>query len=157
MVPRDWVRTLPGDLMGMAIMRFLGIEQPTRIHDAGDVTAFVVEDARVGKFFKINLMPTRAQTFGRYVFATYELDPETLAHECEHIRQWGKLGPAYLPAYFVSSATEWLAGRRPYWDNAFESAARDRATADMAKAAAAAPQSPAPASTPTAERDANPT
>jgi hypothetical protein len=131
---RDLVRTLPGDLMGMAIMRFLGIERPTRVHDAGDVTAFVVEDERVAKFFKINLMPTRAQTFGRYVFATYPLDPETLAHECEHIRQWSKLGPAYLPAYFVSSGVEWLAGRRPYWDNAFEAAARGRATDEMATA-----------------------
>lgn len=136
MALRDGWRTLPGDLMGMAIMRFIGVDQPTRVCQVGDVTAVVVEDERVATFFKINLMPTRAQTFGRYVFATYELDPETLAHECEHIRQWERLGPAYLPAYFVSSATEWLAGRRPYWDNAFESAARDRAARDAAELAA---------------------
>ena len=137
MTPRDLWRALPGDLMGMAIMRFIGVEQPTRVSDAGDVTAIVVEDERVAKFFRVNLMPTRAQTFGRYVLATHELDAETLAHEREHIRQWSRLGPAFLPAYFVSSATEWLAGRRPYWDNAFESAARDRATRDVTDAATA--------------------
>ena len=124
---RDWWRTLPGDAMGLMIMRFVGVEQPTRVHDTGDVVAYVIEDEGVGRFFEINLIPTRAQTFGRFVFATYALDPETLEHECEHIRQWAKLGPAYLPAYFAASGLEYLAGRRAYWDNGFEAAARDRA------------------------------
>jgi hypothetical protein len=135
--PRDWWRVLPGDAMGLMIMRFIGVERPTRVHDAGDVVAYVIEDERVARFFKINLIPTRAQTFGRFVFATYELDPETLAHECQHIRQWAKLGPAYLPSYFAASGLEFLAGRRAYWDNAFETAARDRAAQEIAAAAPA--------------------
>ena len=68
------------------------------------MTAFVVEDERIDRYFRLHLIQTRAQTFGRYVFARSALDPETLAHECEHIRQWQKFGPFYLPAYFVSSA-----------------------------------------------------
>jgi hypothetical protein len=37
-----------------------------------------------------------------------------MAHECEHIRQWERLGPLYLPAYFGSSALAFLRGRRSY-------------------------------------------
>jgi hypothetical protein len=77
-------------------------------------------------------MPVRAQTVGRYVFAREILPPEIVAHECEHIRQWERFGPFYLPLYFSSSALVLLRGRRAYWDNAFESAARRRAERETA-------------------------
>lgn len=124
---REAWRTFPGDLLGLIVLHGLGIANPNRVHDAGDVRALVVEDERVARYFRFGLIPTRAQTLGRYVFATYTLDPETLAHECEHIRQWSWLGPLYLPAYLASSAFAFVRGRRAYWDNAFEVAARRRA------------------------------
>ena len=128
---RDWWRTLPGDLLGLVVMLGLGIERHTRIYDAGDVRAFVVEDERIGRYFRFHLIPTRAQTLGRYVLARSTLDDETLAHECEHIRQWQRFGPLYLPAYLGSSAVAFLRGGRPYWDNRFEAAARRRAAAGV--------------------------
>jgi len=125
-IRRAW-QALPGDLLGLIVMRGLGIDRPTRTHDDGDVRALLVEDSRVDRYLRLALIPTRAQTLGRYVFARTALDPETLAHECEHIRQWRRLGPLYLPAYFGSSAIAFLTGGRAYWDNVFEAAARQRA------------------------------
>ena len=126
----DAWRALPGDALGMGVMLGCGIEAPTRIVRYGDVTAVMVEDPRVERWFRAHLIPVRAQTLGRYVFALGRVPEPILAHEVEHIRQWSRFGPLYLPAYFGSSAAAWLRGRRPYWDNAFEAAARHRAELD---------------------------
>jgi hypothetical protein len=128
---RDAWRALPGDSLGMAVMRGCGIEAPTRIVESGGVTAVMVEDPRVERWFRAHLMPVQAQTLGRYILARGPVPPDILAHEVEHIRQWSRLGPLYLPAYFGSSAAAWFRGRRPYWDNAFEAAARSRAALEM--------------------------
>jgi hypothetical protein len=113
-------------------MRGCGIDAPTREVAAGDVTAVLIEDPRVELWFRANLIPVQAQTLGHFVFARDTVPPDILAHECEHIRQWSRFGPLYLPLYFGSSAVAWLRGRRPYWDNAFETAARTRAEREMA-------------------------
>jgi hypothetical protein len=128
-------RALPGDLMGLAVMRGCGIRAPSRVVDAGGVSAIVVEHPNVGRYFEMQMMPVQAQTLGRYVFARCPVPEHTLEHEIEHIRQWQRFGPLYLPLYFGSSALALLRGRRPYWDNRFESAARRRA--DRAPSASA--------------------
>lgn len=120
-------RALPGDALGRAVMLGCGIQSPTRIVRHGDVTAVMVENPRVERWFRAHLIPVQAQTLGRYVFARGPVQEQILAHEVEHIRQWSRFGPFYLPAYFASSAAAWLRGGRPYWDNAFEAAARARA------------------------------
>lgn len=132
-VRRAW-RALPGDLLGRVVMRGCGIDAPTREVASGDVTAVLVEDPRVGLWFRAHLIPVRAQTLGHFVLTRETVSPEILAHECEHIRQWSRFGPLYLPLYFGSSALAWLRGRRPYWDNAFEAAARVRSERDTAAA-----------------------
>jgi len=129
---RDAWRALPGDLLGLAVMRGCGIDAPTRRVVAGDVTAVLVEDPRVGLWFRAQLIPVQAQTLGRYVVALGPVPADVLAHECEHIRQWRRFGPFYLPIYFGSSAAAFLRGRRPYWDNVFEAGARKRADRDTA-------------------------
>ena len=106
--------------------------RPPAASNAGDVSAVLIEDHRVRLWFRAQLIPVRAQTLGHYVFACEPVPAGIIAHECEHIRQWGRFGPFYLPLYFGSSALALLRGRRPYWDNAFESAARARAERDMA-------------------------
>ena len=121
---RDWWRSLPGDLLGLMVMFGCGIPAPTREHVAGDVAAVLVEDPRVERWFRAQLIPVRAQTLGRYVFARESVPADMLVHECEHIRQWERFGPLYLPLYFGSSGIALLRGRRPYWDNHFEAAAR---------------------------------
>lgn len=41
-------------------------------------------------------------------------------HEHVHVRQYERWGPAFLPAYVLSSVWQLLKGRRFYRDNAFE-------------------------------------
>jgi hypothetical protein len=105
-----WLRLawqkVPGDLLGLTVMRASGIHRPTRVVTLDDVTAVVVEDPRVGR--------------------RVPLDERTLVHESEHIRQWRRWGPLYLPLYFGSSGLALLRGRHPYDDNWFEVAARRR-------------------------------
>jgi len=129
---RNLWRALPGDLLGLTVMRGCGISSPTREIDAGDVRAVLVEDVRVDRWFRAQLMPVRAQTLGRYVFAREPMPDDIVAHECEHIRQWQRFGPLYLPLYFGSSAVASLRGRPAYWDNRFEVAARRRAELETA-------------------------
>jgi hypothetical protein len=129
-------RTLPGDVLGWTIMRGCGVATAGRHVRCGDVDVAVVERPEVARWFRANLMPVVAQTVGRYVFATGPIPDETLAHELEHVRQWSRLGPLYLPAYFGSSAAAFVRGRRAYWDNRFETAARKRAADEMAARAA---------------------
>jgi hypothetical protein len=132
-VRRAW-RALPGDLLGRVVMRGCGIDAPTREVASGDVTAVLVEDPRVALWFRAHLIPVKAQTLGHFVLARDVVSEDVLAHECEHIRQWSRFGPLYLPLYFGSSALAWLRGRRPYWDNVFETAARGRSERDTAAA-----------------------
>ncbi len=129
---RNLWRALPGDLLGLMVMRGCGISGPTREVVSGDVTAVLVEDPRIRRWFRAHLLPVRAQTLGRYVFSRDALPPEILAHECEHIRQWERFGPLYLALYFASSAAALFRGGRPYWDNRFEAAARARSERDRA-------------------------
>ncbi len=123
-------RTLPGDLLGWVVMRGSGVRQPNRVVRVGDVTAHVVENKRLGRYLDSGWMQIHAQTVGHYVFARAPLDPKTLAHECEHIRQWRRFGPLYLPLYFGASGLALVRRRRPYWDNRFEVAAMRRAERD---------------------------
>jgi hypothetical protein len=129
---RNWWRSLPGDMLGRLVMVGCGIPAPTREHDAGEVRAVLVEDPRVARWFRVHAIPVEAQTLGRYVFSRGPLPPHTLAHEVEHIRQWERYGPLFLPLYFGSSAVALCRGRRPYWENRFEAAARMRADRESA-------------------------
>lgn len=119
-------------MLGRLVMLGCGIPASTREHDAGDVTAVLVEDVRVARWFRAHLMPVQAQTLGRYVLSRDPLPPDTLAHEIEHVRQWERFGPFYLPIYFGWSAVAALRGKRAYWDNGFELAARKRAERELA-------------------------
>jgi hypothetical protein len=90
------------------------------------VTAVLVEDPRVERWFGANLIQVQAQTLGRYVFSREPVTPELLAHECEHIRQWERFGPFFLVLYLGSSVVAAVRGRQAYGDNWFEAAARRR-------------------------------
>jgi hypothetical protein len=118
-------------MLGRLVMLGCGIPAPTRVRNASGVQALLVEDPRVGLWFRVHAMPVTAQTLGRYVFSRGPISDHILAHECEHIRQWGRFGPFFLPLYFGSSAVAMFRGRRPYWDNRFEAAARRQVDRDQ--------------------------
>jgi hypothetical protein len=41
-------------------------------------------------------------------------------HELVHVAQYERWGILFIPAYFLSSAYEWVRGRDPYRENMFE-------------------------------------
>jgi hypothetical protein len=65
-----------------------------------------------------------AITFGHVVLSTVAADDELMEHERAHVGQYERWGVFLLPAYLVASIWVRLRGRRAYWDNPFEKAAR---------------------------------
>ncbi len=89
--------------------------------------------ARHGHTGRVSL-PFGAITLGHVVLAS---DPQQMQllreHERAHVAQYERWGALFLLAYPLSSALQWLRGRRPYFDNHFEvqaRAAEARARAD---------------------------
>jgi hypothetical protein len=119
-------RVLPGDLLGLLVIRACGIRGVSRQIRVGDLTADLVEHPNVARYLDHGAMPIRAQTLGRYVFAREPLSPQFVEHELEHVRQWQRLGPLFLPAYLASSVSALARHRHPYWTNRFEVSARRR-------------------------------
>ena len=62
-----------------------------------------------------------AMTLGHVLLGVNEAElARVRAHEHVHVRQYERWGPFFLPAYLSSSLWQWLRGRNPYRDNAFE-------------------------------------
>lgn len=63
----------------------------------------------------------RAITLGHTILSlsSYDLDV-TRDHEHVHVRQYGRWGPFFIPAYLLCSLVLWIRGRDPYRDNPFE-------------------------------------
>ncbi len=127
-------RAVPGDLLGAGASWLAGASASRRVDvvtDDGAVlcTAVVVEDRRLGRWLDLVPLSPVAMTFGRYVLARRPLDEGTLRHELEHVRQWSRLGPLFLPAYLLDSLVVRVLGGDRYRDNRFEIAARAREAA----------------------------
>jgi hypothetical protein len=70
-------------------------------------------------------LPFVAITLGEVVIATSPRHLRRLrAHEREHVAQMRRWGLFFFVAYPLASLWQWLRGRRAYWDNPFEVAAR---------------------------------
>jgi hypothetical protein len=120
-------RTLPGDLVGLAVMRLCGGIRPTReVPRADGPPALLVEDPRAGRYLDNVPLKPYAQTLGRYILAREQVPDTIVRHELEHVGQWTRLGPFFLPVYGAASFLAILAGRNRYFDNIFEIAARAR-------------------------------
>jgi hypothetical protein len=123
---------LPGDVIGLTVMRLCGGLRPTREvprPNAPDAPpALLVEDPRAALYLDNVPLKPYAQTLGRYILARERLPDTIVRHELEHVRQWSRLGPLYLPFYGLASFVAILAGRNRYLDNTFEVAARARET-----------------------------
>lgn len=119
-------RALPGDLMGLLVMRACGGLRVTRRVDIDGVQALLVEDPRAGRY--LDHVPLRpfAQTLGRIVLAREPIPDATVRHEVQHVRQWQVLGPLFLALYGLESLRATLAGGHRYRDNGFERSARAR-------------------------------
>jgi hypothetical protein len=77
------------------------------------------------RYFLLHCLPlfrgAGALTLGHVVVACDEtyLD-RWREHEFVHVGQFERWGPAFLPAYFLSTFLQWVAGNDPYVDNYFE-------------------------------------
>jgi hypothetical protein len=80
----------------------------------------VIEAAGGGLAFLLRPW-AQAITLGHVILAR---SPRSLAalraHERRHVRQYERLGPFFLPAYFLIGAVIWLRGGRPYLDHPLE-------------------------------------
>lgn len=66
-----------------------------------------------------------AITFGHVVLGRTRSDLDaTRRHELEHVRQYERWGPFFLPAYLLCWLVLRLCKRNGYYDNPFERAAR---------------------------------
>lgn len=69
--------------------------------------------------------PMAAMAIGHIIITRrHGLTPQTLAHELTHVRQAARWGALFPLAYLAASAWAVLHGRRAYWHNHFEIAAR---------------------------------
>lgn len=74
---------------------------------------------------RARLLPFRAIVFGHVILSvTAEELQRVRLHELAHVAQYERWGPLFLLAYPASSLWQWLQGRDPYRDNAFEVEAR---------------------------------
>jgi hypothetical protein len=70
-------------------------------------------------------LPFRAMVLGHVILAVCDEELKQLGpHERVHVAQYERWGPLFLLAYPASSLWQWLRGKNPYRDNAFEVQAR---------------------------------
>ncbi len=126
----DAWRAAPGDLIGRTIVRLCGNPRPTREipRGPGRTPALFIEDPRLALYLDNVPLRPYAQTLGRYVIARERVPDSIVRHELEHVRQWSRFGPLYLPLYGLASIVAILAGGNRYLDNVFETVARARET-----------------------------
>ena len=112
---RNAWRALPGDLAALAVMRLCGGLRPSReVPRADGPPALLVEDPRAAKYLDHVPLRPYAQTLGRYILARERLPDAIIRHELEHVGQWTRLGPLFLPVYGAASFVAILAGRNRY-------------------------------------------
>jgi hypothetical protein len=116
-------RALPGGLLGRLVVRLAGARFSRTVDVEGVGRVHLAEDPRLGRWLdRVSRTPT-AMTFGDVVVARRALDDALVRHEAEHVRQWGLLGPLFLPTYLVASAVARAGGADRYRGNALEAAA----------------------------------
>jgi hypothetical protein len=107
-----WCWASPNTLLGL-LVALLCLSRP-RWHGG------VIEAAGGGLAFLLRPW-AQAITLGHVILAR---SPRSLAalraHERRHVRQYERLGPFFLPAYFLIGAVIWLRGGRPYLDHPLE-------------------------------------
>ena len=122
-------RSIPGDVLGKAVVRLCGVTEPSRRVALPDGTeGLLYEDPRLARYLDNVPLRPYAQTLGRIIVAREPMPTGTIRHELEHVRQWRRLGPLFLALYGLESMRVMLLGGHRYHDNRYELAARSRET-----------------------------
>ncbi len=117
---------LPLSLFGLMLALPIGIVRGRIDRVSGAVPALLVR-GRLGDRLLVRhpFGPMAAMAIGHIIIARrHGLTPQTLAHELAHVRQAARWGALFPFAYLAASAWAVLHGRRAYWHNHFEIAAR---------------------------------
>lgn len=131
-----WV-ALPGDLLGRLAVRLAGARVTRTVVVDGIGRVELAEDPRLAWWLDAVPRAPTAMTFGRVVVARRSLSDGLIRHEAEHVRQWTRLGPLFLPAYLGAGVVARLYGSDTYTGNPFERAASRAADLPTAIRAAA--------------------
>lgn len=126
----QWIRsiwTFPNTLLGLAI-GYLGVWTGGHVEKIDGCWEF--HGGWVSRLLR-SLPPAggaMAMTLGHTILGQTRcaLD-SSRAHEHVHVKQYEKLGPFFIPAYFVASFMAWLRRQDPYRDNIFEVEAYEKA------------------------------
>ena len=116
-------RALPGDLLGRGVIALSGARVTRTVVVEGAGRVVLVEDPRLGRWLDAIPRDPTAMTFGHVVLARTPLSDRLVRHETEHVRQWARLGPFFLPAYLLAGAVARLGGADSYAGNRLERAA----------------------------------
>ena len=117
---------LPLSLLGLMLALPIGIVRGHIDKVSGAVPALLVR-GRLGDHLLARhpFGPMAAMAIGHIIIARqHGLTPQTLAHELAHVRQAARWGALFPFAYLAASTWAVLHGRRAYWHNHFEIAAR---------------------------------
>jgi len=118
-------RAVPGDLVGRGVIALSGARMTRSVDVDGAGRVLLAEDPRLARWLDVVPHAPTAMTFGRFVVARAPLSDRLVLHEAEHVRQWGRLGPLFLPAYLCAGAVARMLGADSYAGNRFERAAVD--------------------------------
>ncbi len=113
-----WLWASPASLVGL-VAGMVGLCTGGSIQRVGPTLEFW--GGAVSGLMQSRLVRARGMTLGHVILGVSQPALESVRlHEWVHVRQYERWGPLFLPAYLISSAVLWLAGRNPYWENPFE-------------------------------------
>ena len=117
---------LPLSLFGLVLALPIRIVRGRIDRVSGSVPALLVRGPLADRLLQRHPFgPMAAMAIGHIVIARQQgLTAHTLRHELVHVLQAARWGPVFPFAYLVASAWALLHGRRAYWHNRFEIAAR---------------------------------
>ena len=118
-----WLWASPASAIGLSV-GLLGLCTGGTVRRVGPTLEFW--GGAVTGLMNSRLIHARGMTLGHVILGVSGLTLESIRpHEWVHVRQYERWGPLFLPAYLLSSALLWIAGRNPYWENPFEVEAYD--------------------------------
>jgi hypothetical protein len=134
-----WLWASPASVIGL-IVGAVGLCTGGKAKRIGPTLEFW--GGAVAHLLQCRFIHARGMTLGHVILGVSGTTLEDIRlHEWVHVRQYDRWGPLFLPAYLLSSAVLWLAGRDAYWENPFEveAYAADRQRSNLSSDAPAIP------------------
>ena len=112
--PLGFVWTLPNTVLGL-VAGALTFQRPRAVEGA-----LVFDRGPRGLTAAMRAFDRAAMTVGYVIVSSEPVEGTLLRHEVEHIRQYERWGPFFIPLYLAASGWALACGQDPYIDNPFE-------------------------------------